>query len=138
MSVLAAIACAIPLAILSFKLLPLRAASTLVLLTVVLLSGLAVLIPQSLPTLGVELWVLTGMLIAMLVRYFIVRHLVDKPTWLVVPILVVFLPTVLFAVAGALAVADNLDALYFAAGAVGFGIAGAVLNVWVLMVEIKR
>ena len=125
-------------AILSHPTLPLRAASTLVLLAVVLFTALAVLIPQASAALGVELLVLAAVLFAATGRYLLFRHRVSDRNWLILPTFVVLVPALLLAIGGVLLLGESANGLYFAAGAVVVGIAGSLLNVWVLMVEIMR
>jgi hypothetical protein len=127
--------------ILKFDGLPERALQTVLLLLSVVLVSIIGLIPgQSHIALGAELLgeaLVFGVALAILLR----RSLPPPPapvSWRLGRQAVVAAGTVPLVIGGASVLAETGGGLYWTAGGIIFAIAGAVLNAWVLMVEILR
>ena len=121
--------------------LPLRAGETLGVLVVVLATAVFVLVPgQPRTALGSELAV-TGLLLLGLDAWLRIRQRRprDVPAHtVVVPVVIVALTGAPLVVAGATLVAGVGGGLYWTVPALLAGFAGAVVNAWVLLVEILR
>jgi hypothetical protein len=121
--------------------LPLRAGETLGVLVVLLATAVFVLVPgQTRTALGLEL-VATGLLLLGLVGWLRIRQ--RRPSTVpahtvVVPVAIVALTGAPLVVAGATLVAGAGGGLYWTVPALLTGFAGAVVNAWVLLVEILR
>lgn len=126
--------------ILTFPLLPRRAAATLVLLVALLASGVFVLVPgQPLPALAAELGG-TGLLLAGtgLAQFVPVPQGAARPATRARAAVLVLLPAgALLAAAGSLLAGAGGGLLWLVGALVG-GIAASCLNAWVLLVEIQR
>lgn len=126
--------------ILQFPWLPARALETVLLLVGALLAALLTLAPQSRTALGVELLV-EGLAVAGVLAVLVARNPVgaDSPHAALAPrLLPLTVGAVPFAVAGATLLAQAGGGLYWLlAGTVG-ALLAAVLNAWVLLVEILR
>ena len=125
--------------ILSFHGLPERALQTILLLLAAVVVSLISLIPQSIEALAVEL-LIGG--IALCVGVFIVTRAAfdtgGHPLWLVSRVGVLLPGSVPYLIAGvSLLVGAGGGLAWVALGLVG-GMAGAVMNAWVLLVEILR
>jgi modulator of FtsH protease len=127
--------------ILKFDGLPERALQTVLLLLSVVLVSIIGLIPgQSHIALGAELLgeaLVFGVAAAILLR----RSLPSSPapvSWRLGRQAAVAAGTVPLVIGGASLLAETGGGLYWTAGGIIFAIAGAVLNAWVLMVEILR
>lgn len=118
-----------------------RAGRTLGLLVALLAAGIAVLVPgQSRLALGVEL-VVAGVLVGGSAIPPLHRGRVDPASplhWLLLPAAIVLTPAAALVVAGIGVATGAGGGLFWLAGAMAVGIAGAVLNSWVLLVEIHR
>ena len=121
--------------------LPLRAGETLGLLVVLLATAVFVLVPgQTRTALGVEL-AATGLVLLGLDGWLRTRqrrsHTAPAYT-VVVPVVIVGLTGAPLVVAGGTLVAGAGGGLYWTVPALLAGFAGAVVNAWVLLVEILR
>jgi modulator of FtsH protease len=126
--------------ILKFPGLPARALETLMLLLSVLVVSTLALIPdQSHTALGIELLV-EGVVITVVVTTLAFRSLPSRASrqWLVGRLVVAALGTVPLVVGGATLLAATGGGLYWTVGGILGATAGAVLNAWVLLVEILR
>jgi modulator of FtsH protease len=127
--------------ILSNEGLPERALQTvLLLLSVVLVSIIALIPGQSRVALGVELLVealVFGAVIAILFRRSLPPSSSPR-SWRLSRQIVMATGTVPLIIGGASVLAHTGGGLYWTVGGIIFAIAGAVMNAWVLMVEILR
>ncbi|MGY1706616.1 hypothetical protein ACI79C_18775 [Geodermatophilus sp. SYSU D00697] len=127
--------------ILEFPHLPGRAAQTLGLLVALLAAGVLVLAPgQPGAALGVEIGAI-GLLLAAgtLPPLLRVRPDAAFPERRVVgAAVIVLVPAAALVACGATLLAGSGGGLYWLAGAVVLGMAGATANAWVLLVEINR
>jgi modulator of FtsH protease len=126
--------------ILQYDNLPSRALRTVMLLILVVIVSVFALVPQSREALGVEV-LLAGAVFGIALTWSAVRHPAPPefrqgPKVLGYAIEVAC--TVPFALAGASLLAETGGGLYWALAGIIFAIIGAVLNAWVLMVEILR
>lgn len=126
--------------ILQFEGLPERGQETLLLLIAVLLASLVGLIPgQSEAALGAELLAIglaTGALVARLPTASAAVTIPRSWRWLRRALR--FAAIVPFAVGGASLLLEAGGGLYWIAGAIVFALLGALINAWVLLVEILR
>jgi len=127
--------------ILSFRSLPTRAAETLSLLVGLLLVSVFVLVPgQPRAALGGEILalglVLAGVLLTRRLR--LPRGKEDPATWTVTPIVVITAGTVPMIIAGISLLAGAGGGLYWLVAEVVLALAGAIVNAWILLVEIVR
>lgn len=128
--------------ILKYPGLPVRALETLLLLLGALVVSILTLIPyEELHTLGIVLTT-EGLLITVAVGILTLRGFngpdTAKLSRMISRLLLVAIGTVPFAIGGMILVSGNSDGLYWiSAGVVGATV-GAVLNAWVLLVEIRR
>ena len=127
--------------VLRLAFLPLRAGETLGVLVVLLATAVFVLVPgQSRTALGIELAATGGLLVGLdgwlRIRQ---RHPISLPARrVVVPVVIVALTGAPLVVAGATLVTGAGGGLYWTVPALLAGFAGAVVNAWVLLVEILR
>jgi len=127
--------------VLKFPALPPRAVETLSILIGLLVLSVFVLIPGQSPTaLGAEILVLGVVLgTALLVKRIRVPRTAGQPlTWTVTPVAVILGATLPMAAAGISVLVRGGGGLYWLVGALILGFAGAVLNGWILLVEIHR
>ena len=127
--------------VLKFPALPPRAVETLSILVGLLVLSVFVLIPgQSLTALGAEILVLGVILgTALLVKRIRLPRAAGQPrTWTVTPVGVILAATLPMAVAGISVLVRGGGGLYWLVAALILGFAGAVLNAWILLVEIHR
>jgi modulator of FtsH protease len=121
--------------------LPLRAGETLGVLVVLLVTAVLVLVPgQTRTALGVEL-AATGLVLLGLDGWLRTRQRRSRtaPAYtVVVPVVIVALTGAPLVVAGGTLVAGAGGGLYWTVPALLAGFAGAVVNAWVLLVEILR
>ena len=127
--------------ILKYPALPPRAIETLSITVGLLLVSVLVLVPgQSRTVLGVEaltLGVVTAA--ALLARRLRITRSADEPlTWTAVPIAVIGAATLPMVAAGISLVVAGGGGLYWLVPGLVLGFAGAVLNAWILLVEIHR
>jgi hypothetical protein len=127
--------------VLKFPALPPRAVETLSVLIGLLVLSVFVLIPgQSLTALGVEMLVL-GLVMgtALLVKRIRLPRAAGQPlTWTVTPVGVILAATLPMAAAGISVLVRGGGGLYWLVAALILGFSGAVLNGWILLVEIHR
>jgi len=127
--------------VLKFPALPPRAVETLSILVGLLVLSVFVLIPgQSLTALGAEILVLGVALGAVLLvkRLRLPRAAGQPRTWTVTPVVVILAATLPMAAAGISVLVRGGGGLYWLVAALILGFAGAVLNAWILLVEIHR
>jgi len=127
--------------VLKFPALPPRAVETLSILVGLLVLSVFVLVPgQSLTALGAEILVLGVILgTALLVKRIRLPRAAGQPlTWTVTPVGVILGATLPMAVAGISVLVRGGGGLYWLVAALILGFAGAVLNAWILLVEIHR
>jgi modulator of FtsH protease len=126
--------------ILQYTWLPSRALRTVMLLIGVVVACVFGLVPQSTDALGVELLATGAILGAVLVRSALThrgpREVTNTGT--VGQIGIEVLGTVPFAIAGLTLLIGSGGGLYWLLAGIVCAIVGAVLNAWVLMVEILR
>ena len=129
--------------ILQYPTLPARAAQTVTMLGLLLVESIFVLVPgQSRVALGTELWVL-GLVVVVGFAISYARPWSERGGDVTAGRLVLqgtilalaSLPTV---IAGASLMADGGGGLYWLVGGLVAGFAGAIINAWVLLVEILR
>ena len=121
--------------------LPLRAGETLGVLVALLTTAVFVLVPGQSPTaLGLELAGAGFLLIGLdgFLRIRLGRPAGAQARTVVIPAVIVVLTGALLIVAGATLVAGAGGGLYWTVPALLAGFAGAVVNAWVLLVEIVR
>ena len=121
--------------------LPLRAGETLGVLVVLLATAVFVLVPgQTRTALGIELAATGGLLLGLdgWLRVRMRRPSAAPAHTVVVPVLIVALTGAPLVVAGATLVAGAGGGLYWTVPALLAGFSGAVVNAWVLLVEILR
>ena len=127
--------------VLKYPALPPRAVETLSILIGLLVLSVFVLIPgQSLTALGVEILVL-GVAVgtALLVKRIRLPRAAGQPlTWTVTPAGVILAAALPMAAAGISLLVRGGGGLYWLVAALILGFAGAVLNAWILLVEIHR
>lgn len=120
---------------------PERALETVLLLLAVVLISIAGLIPgQSEVALGVELLALGlvfGGVIARLERRSLPQT-PQPPSQVLLRLVLIMAATVPVIVGGASLLAESGGGLYWIVAGIGFAIAGAVANAWVLLIEILR
>ena len=122
--------------ILKGRWLPRRAAQTLGLLTSLLLVTLFVLAPgQSRIALGIEIAAIGALLAVAAIRYPAASERQSGGLW--APGVIV-IPSVLMLVAGVSLAVEHGGGLYWLLAALVCGFIGAVINAWVLLVEILR
>jgi hypothetical protein len=127
--------------ILKYRALPVRVAETLSVLGGLLLLAVFMLVPgQSRAVLGIELLALGALLAGGLLggRLRLSREPDDPWAWTVVPVAVVLAGTVPMIVAGISLLAGAGGGLYWLVAAVVLGMAGALFNAWILLIEIQR
>ena len=125
--------------IISQKYLPRRAAETLAIMIGLLVLAVLVLVPQSALALGLETVVTGLVIILIMIARLRVPRLPGQST------LVHYAPSVILALFGLPLIAGAISLLVGAGGglywfvpAVVLGFAGAVVNAWVLLIEILR
>jgi hypothetical protein len=127
--------------ILADRRLPIRAAETLGVLLGLLFLSVFVLVPgQSHAVLGAEIGGLGLVMAATLVpkRLRVPREADEPRVWSLVPLLVILGSTVPLLVAGISVVAAAGGGLYWLVPELIMGYAGAIINGWILLVEIQR
>lgn len=126
--------------ILQFAWLPSRALRTVMLLILVVIASLFVLAPQALDALGVEL-LAVGLVFCAALVWSALRHQGPREITHQGPItglVIEVIGTIPFAIAGISLLAEAGGGLYWALAGVITATVGAVLNAWVLLVEILR
>jgi len=127
--------------ILDMPSLPTRAAETLSIVLGLLLLSVFMLVPgQSQAVLGTEILALGLVIAAILLtrRLRLPRGQDDPLIWTVAPIAVIVEATVPMVAAGISVLAGARGGLYWLVAAVVLGFVGAILNAWILLVEIIR
>ena len=127
--------------ILKYRALPVRAAETLSVLLGLLLLSVFMLIPgQSRVVLGLEILLLGSVLAAGLLRgrLQLPREPEQPRTWTVVPVAAIVTGSVPMIVAGISLLVQTGGGLYWLAVELILGLTGAVVNAWILLVEIQR
>ena len=127
--------------ILDFPSLPTRAAETLSIVLGLLFLSVFMLVPgQSQAVLGCEILALGLAIAAILLtrRLRLPRGKDDPLKWTAVPIIVIVAATVPMVAAGISVLAGAGGGLYWLVAAVILGFTGAILNAWILLVEIVR
>ena len=118
-----------------------RALETVLLLLGVVVVSIFVLVPeQGTAALGAELLgvgVVWAIAIGVLLRRS-VPHYTGRPTWLAVRVVLTAAGVLPFVVCGASLVAKTGGGLFWAMAGIVAALVGAVLNAWVLLVEIRR
>ncbi len=121
--------------------LPTRAAETLVVLLGLLFVSVFVLVPgQARTVLGSEIGVL-GLVMAVILlprRRKVPREAGEPLTWTLVPLLVILGSTIPMIAAGISVLAGAGGGLYWLVPELILGFTGAILNAWILLVEIQR
>jgi len=110
-------------------------------LTGLLLLSVIMLVPgQGRTLLGTEILVLGVALAAMLLpkRLRIPRNKAEPLSWAITPILIVATGTLPMIIAGSSVLAGGGGGLYWLVPEVILGFVGAILNAWILLVEINR
>ena len=123
------------------KSLPARAAETLAILLLVLVSCALPLVPQSIRLVGVEILIIVVPMLAITVRNQLRqrrRNPDDPMLWTISRMTSTALATVPCTLAGLSLTAHWGGGLYWLVPTALLGIAGAVYNAWVLLVEIVR
>lgn len=127
--------------ILAFPKLPARAAETLVVLLLALMSSSVVLLPQNIRLLGAEVGAL-GLGVGAATLTVQVRHGPDGPndpwSWYASRVGATLVPTLCYLLGGISCVIRWGGGLYWLAPATLLAFLGAVYNAWVLLVEIIR
>jgi hypothetical protein len=127
--------------ILDDRRLPTRAAETLTLLLGLLLLSVFILVPgQARTALGSEVSGL-GLVIALVLvprRRRVPRAAGEPLTWSLVPLLVILSGTIPMIVAGISVLAGAGGGLYWLLPELILGFTGAIVNAWILLVEIQR
>ena len=127
--------------ILKFEGLADRALATVLLLLVVVVVSITGLIPgQSQSSLGIEVLVI-GLIFGGLITRLSIQSVPDVSEhldWLAGRMVVAVIGTVPFMIGGVSLLASGGGGLYWVAGGIVGGIAGAVATAWVLLVEILR
>jgi hypothetical protein len=127
--------------VLKFRALPVRAVETLSVLLGLLLLSVFILVPgQSLTVLGLELLILgTVMAAVLLVRRLRLPRAPDEPlTWTVTPVAVILAGTLPMIAAGISVLVGGGGGLYWLVPELIGGFVGAVMNAYILLVEIHR
>ena len=127
--------------VLKYRALPPRAVETLSILIGLLVLSVFILIPgQSLTALGIEILVLGVILgTALLVKRIRLPRAAGQPlTWTLTPVGVILAATLPMAAAGISVLVRAGGGLYWLVAALILGFAGAVVNAWILLVEIHR
>jgi hypothetical protein len=127
--------------VLKFRALPVRAVETLSVLLGLLLLSVFILVPgQSLTVLGLELLILgTVMAAVLLVRRLRLPRAPDDPlTWTVTPVAVILAGTLPMIAAGISVLVGGGGGLYWLVPELIGGFVGAVMNAYILLVEIHR
>lgn len=119
-----------------------RAGVPFILLLGILINGTLVLVPdQSLPLLGIEVF-LSGLIIWLTVTYLDVKRLrkTSHPHWGSEPVRIALtqVASLPYIIAGLLLVAGNTIGLYWMVPAVFMSFIKSFADAWVLMVEINR
>ncbi len=121
--------------------LPTRAAETLVVLLGLLFVSVFTLVPsQARTVLGSEIGVL-GLVMAVILlprRRKVPREAGEPLTWSLVPLLVILGSTIPMIGAGISLLAGAGGGLYWLVPELILGFTGAILNAWILLVEIQR
>jgi hypothetical protein len=127
--------------ILADRRLPIRAAETLSILVGLLLVSVFVLVPgQPRPVLGGEIGGL-GLIMAVVLhtkRLQIPREADEPRAWSLVPLAIIMGSTVPMIGAGISLLADAGGGLYWLVPELILAFSGAIINAWILLVEIQR
>jgi hypothetical protein len=127
--------------ILRYRALPVRTVETLSVLLGLLLLSVFILVPgQSRTALGLELLILgAGMAAVLLVRRLRLPRAPDEPlTWTLTPVAVILAGTLPMISAGISVLVGGGGGLYWLVPELIGGFAGAVMNAYILLVEIHR
>jgi hypothetical protein len=121
--------------------LPTRAAETLAVLVGLLLVSVFTLVPgQARTVLGSEIGALGLVMAVILVprRRKVPREAGEPLTWSLVPLLVILGSTIPMVAAGTSVLAGAGGGLYWLVPELILGFTGAIINAWILLVEIQR
>jgi len=127
--------------ILQFDFLPTRAVETLSIMIGLLMLSVIILIPgQTRTLLGAEILTLGVALAAILLpKRLLMRRNKDEPlAWTITPIAIVVCGSLPMVIAGASVVAAGGGGLYWLVPGIVLGFTGAIVNAWILLVEINR
>ncbi|HKR71720.1 MAG TPA: hypothetical protein VJT16_23010 [Streptosporangiaceae bacterium] len=127
--------------ILEFKVLPTRAVETLSIMIGLLLLAVVMLIPgQNRTALGTEILVLGLALTALLLpKRLLIRRNRDEPlSWTLTPLAIVAAGCLPMVAAGLSVLAGGGGGLYWLVAEIVLGFIGAIMNAWILLVEIHR
>ena len=127
--------------ILKYRALPVRTVETLSVLVGLLLLSVFILVPgQSLTVLGLEMLILGAVMAAvLLVRRLRLPRAPDEPlTWTLTPVAVILAATLPMIAAGISVLVGGGGGLYWLVPELIGGFAGAVMNAYILLVEIHR
>jgi modulator of FtsH protease len=127
--------------ILTFPKLPARAAETVVVLLLALITSSLALLPQNVRLLGAELAAL-ALVVGAITLTVQLRHGPDNPDdpwhWFASRVGATLLPALGYLIAGITCLARYGGGLYWLAPATLLAFVGAVYNAWILLVEIIR
>jgi hypothetical protein len=127
--------------ILKFEVLPTRAVETLSIMIGLLLLAVIMLIPgQGTTALGTEILILgLGLAVLLLPKRLLIRRNKDEPlTWTLTPIAIVVTGSRPMVAAGISVLAGGGGGLYWLVPEIVLGFIGAIMNAWILLVEIHR
>jgi modulator of FtsH protease len=127
--------------ILKFEVLPTRAVETLSIMIGLLLLAVIMLIPgQGTTALGTEILILgLGLTVLLLPKRLLIRRNKDEPlTWTLTPIAIVVAGSLPMVAAGISVLARVGGGLYWLVPEIVLGFIGAIMNAWILLVEIHR
>jgi hypothetical protein len=127
--------------ILKFEVLPTRAVETLSIMIGLLLLAVIMLIPgQGTTALGTEILILgLGLAVLLLPKRLLIRRNKDEPlTWTLTPIAIVVTGSLPMVAAGISVLARGGGGLYWLVPEIVLGFIGAIMNAWILLVEIHR
>jgi modulator of FtsH protease len=125
--------------ILKFEVLPTRAVETLSIMIGLLLLAVIMLIPGT-TALGTEILILgLGLTVLLLPKRLLIRRNKDEPlTWTLTPIAIVVAGSLPMVAAGISVLARVGGGLYWLVPEIVLGFIGAIMNAWILLVEIHR
>lgn len=127
--------------ILENRVLPVRAAETLIILVGILLLSVFMLVPgQSNAVLGAEIGVLGAVILVLLLpsRFRLPRQQGEPKVWTFAPLTVILTGTVPMIIAGISLGAEAGGGLYWLIAELILGLTGVAFNAWILLVEIMR
>jgi hypothetical protein len=127
--------------ILAFPHLPGRAAQTVGMLALILVESILVLVPgQTRTALGVELWAVGLVVLVAFVADWSRRGEAAqiRLRYALLPLAIVVLGSLPTVIAGASVMSGSGGGLYWLVAGLVLGFSGAIINAWVLLVEIVR